>query len=520
MPPKRGTSALLKLVAVSLFVLVLWTQSSLLGGSTRVIPARVHVVRRSSSSSSSSSSSGVGVLEARVLALEKQLRDAGIRVPAAAAATTTKTSSSKCEGRSAAWLAQEKAERAAHAEEGHLHGDARATTYVDVDAHGHKHEHHAAAFPDAAPDGAAVPTQAKPASFGDAGAECKWMQKAYGVEPGKWWGELPSDLQKRWATLACDHKSTVTKAKAVKKEQDPKEPAARPERLAGTEALFVDGNNPLVAIVAPCTTRKMTVRALTDLSLFSTLMPSIVKTVVPGFDYLVVVAFDNGDAYLDSTTVQATITAWFETNVAAKLRARNIDATLLLQAYANPLRKPAPVMNAALRTAYDRNAHFFYRINDDTVLDTPWVNQFVKQLNQWGPPYGAVGPTCPHGNTAILTHDFTTRLHLEIFDSYYPKELTDWYIDDWITRVYGRRRTRRLSPVVVTHRTSAHGTRYTVDKAKAVELPGLVTRGKNRILDWMNANKNTGEYEDVLTDAKVAEFTSDKFRFSVVMDAR
>lgn len=42
-----------------------------------------------------------------------------------------------------------------------------------------------------------------------------------------------------------------------------------------------------------------------------------------------------------------------------------------------------------------------------------------------GPPYGVVGPDSLNGN--ILVHDFTHRLHMDIFGgNYYPPSLTDW----------------------------------------------------------------------------------------------
>lgn len=57
-------------------------------------------------------------------------------------------------------------------------------------------------------------------------------------------------------------------------------------------------------------------------------------------------------------------------------------------------------------------------------------------------PYGAVGPSCKQGNQRILTHDFTHKLHMEIFEQqYYPPELNDWWMDDWISMVYGSQRT-------------------------------------------------------------------------------
>ena len=35
----------------------------------------------------------------------------------------------------------------------------------------------------------------------------------------------------------------------------------------------------------------------------------------------------------------------------------------------------------------------------------------------------------------ILTHDFVHRTHKHIFQTYYPVVLTDWWMDDWISKV-------------------------------------------------------------------------------------
>ena len=46
-----------------------------------------------------------------------------------------------------------------------------------------------------------------------------------------------------------------------------------------------------------------------------------------------------------------------------------------------------------------------------------------------------MGPSCSDGNMKILTHDFVHRTHLEIFEHYYPPVFSDWWMDDWISKV-------------------------------------------------------------------------------------
>lgn len=265
----------------------------------------------------------------------------------------------------------------------------------------------------------------------------------------------------------------------------------------------LQGSEPWIAICVSSTTRGMAEPTLESLSLFETMLPSLVLTAEEGFRYRVVVVHDVGDAFYEGANRYAKIEAWFGTHVKAPLAEKNVQCELLMISYANSFKKPGPAFNVMLRAAYDFGADFFYRINDDTEFVDPFARAFTTTLAEFGEPFGAVGPLCAEGNTRILTHDFTSRLHLDIFPLYYPHELMDWWMDDWISRVYGARRTLRLSEVHVVHHTHAHGTRYNVDFANGAKLDGAVDAGKATILSYM---KSRGLAKELL-DA----FDSDNF---------
>lgn len=107
--------------------------------------------------------------------------------------------------------------------------------------------------------------------------------------------------------------------------------------------------------------------------------------------------------------------------------------------------------------------YYIYRVNDDSEFLSPWAYKFVRSLQGMGSPYGVVGPWCNQSNTKILNHDFTHRTHMRIFKDYYPSLLTDWYLDDWISMVYGSTRTRQFENVEILHHTRSQNVRYTVD---------------------------------------------------------
>ncbi|CAM9478688.1 unnamed protein product, partial [Phaeothamnion confervicola] len=206
---------------------------------------------------------------------------------------------------------------------------------------------------------------------------------------------------------------------------------------------------PLVAVVTGSTARTLRNPGFRSIPLFQHLLPSLLPTMDCGFEYVVVVGYDVGDPYYDKKSTLQQVNAWFEEKVAGPaLARRNISVALDMLRVDNKLRKPGPVFLAAAAKAYAHGAEYLYRVNDDTEFRTPWAAKFVGALQRLGPPYGVVGPASE--NKKILVHDFTHRLHMDIFrGEYYPAELTDWWLDDWISCVYGRKRTIRAKNVEV-----------------------------------------------------------------------
>jgi len=147
--------------------------------------------------------------------------------------------------------------------------------------------------------------------------------------------------------------------------------------------------------------------------------------------------------------------------------------------------------NEVLQFAYKYGADYLVRVNDDSEFITKgWVSQGVNGLSNFKPMnLGVVGPVCEQGNRNILTHDMVHRTHLEVFPTYYPAELDNWWVDDWISQVYGVRNTRKLVGWRMYHHTDMHGRRYNVDKRQEKALDSLIQIGKERIHIYL---KNSG----------------------------
>jgi hypothetical protein len=300
------------------------------------------------------------------------------------------------------------------------------------------------------------------------------------VRPGSSWGSLGERARGAWRKRNCDSKMTKT-ASFVDAD-------GLPQCAAGGGAVQ------RVAVCCGTTTRNVKGPQLAKLALFRYLLPSMARTIDCGLEYMAVVGYDKGDPFYDTLHGKLQVEQWFDEFIEQPLASRGVTVKLHLVQVDNKLKKPGPVFNRITKHAYDNGADYIYRVNDDTEMKGPWAKRFIAELHKMGEPYGAVGPLCQQGNRKILTHDFTHRTHMEIFNGfYYPKELVDWWMDDWISRVYGSRRTRQGTSVPVVHHTQAHGQRYKVDKSNKQHLERLLREGRNQIVSYMKQRNLDGQ---------------------------
>ena len=319
---------------------------------------------------------------------------------------------------------------------------------------------------------------------------CEFTKIKYYVQPLQSWGKLPQSLQVQWKAGMCD--AYFSKARM----------AAYPIPYCNvTQVQSTD----LIAIMAATTSRNILNPSPGQLSLFNMLLPSLMRSVECGYRYVFVLGYDAGDFYYDSVKGMMEVNEWFIENVEKIMATNGIELKMLLVRVNNTIKKPGPVFIEMARRAFEVKADYFYRINDDTELITKWPSLFVNAIGSIQGKIGVVGPICKQGNQQILTHDFVHRTHMEIFEmNYYPPELVDWWMDDWISFVYGKSRSLRVSSVVVLHHTGAHGRRYAVDQTNSAKLAGLVEDGRLKIRNWLIANS--------ADDDTIKKFDKDKYQ--------
>ncbi len=90
--------------------------------------------------------------------------------------------------------------------------------------------------------------------------------------------------------------------------------------------------------------------------------------------------------------------------------------------------------NKLFKLAYLENNDYFFQCGDDIKFITKgWINDSISILNK-NNNIGLTGPM--NDNLTILTQTFVHRKHMDIFGFYFPDEIINWCIDDWINLIY------------------------------------------------------------------------------------
>jgi hypothetical protein len=208
---------------------------------------------------------------------------------------------------------------------------------------------------------------------------------------------------------------------------------------------------------------------------FTVMFPSFCETADSGnFHYDFYLAFDTGDAVFSQPKLLQAFQDAF--NEASKQPPCSSLSMALHMVECRHTGHPAWAQNDAMMEAYLDGVDYFYRINDDSLLKSSgWTVAFIEKLASYKPEnVGVVGPRHAGGNEQILTYDFVHRTHVNIFGFYYPRVFTDWYADDWITKVYLPDRSTKMQNIKLAH-TMKLGQRYKNDYSIYPKLQVQIT---------------------------------------------
>ena len=242
---------------------------------------------------------------------------------------------------------------------------------------------------------------------------------------------------------------------------------ARPKPTTGFEPLH--GSGKTIAIVTA--TRSLPSWKPGQSALETILVPSLLRTIgePEQFAYTIrlYVGIDFGDAYWENAREH--VGDWSQW----------LDIRFGFYALDSTSKNRIPFREVSAAAIAD-GADYVVRVNDDTEFVTArWISRGIQALMALNPPnVGVVGPLCRQGNTGILTHDMIHSTHYAIFGWHYPPEFDNWWLDDWISKVYGPERTKTITAWEVKHHLGHSGTRYSVDTSQKKLLKAAIDRGK------------------------------------------
>jgi hypothetical protein len=92
--------------------------------------------------------------------------------------------------------------------------------------------------------------------------------------------------------------------------------------------------------------------------------------------------------------------------------------------------------NILFKKAYEDNYDYFYQCGDDIDFNKNenYFEKLIEILKKQN-NYGVTGAHCMDRKD-ILTQSFVSRKHMELFGFYFPEEIRNWFVDDWISIIY------------------------------------------------------------------------------------
>jgi hypothetical protein len=218
-----------------------------------------------------------------------------------------------------------------------------------------------------------------------------------------------------------------------------------------------------IGILVPVCSRNQSWTEYEECFFHTALWKSFQATKSEGYEYVFYIGLDDDDAFF------------------LQHRDRLPGITVLLTGCQHA---PARAWNILFQRAYDDGCNYFFQLADDVVLETPrWTERFLSKLLE-NKNLGVVGPCHPEnyegrrqlGQPFVIENACVHRRHYELFQTFYPPEIRNWYCDDWITRVYEGTLSHMFPDVVVRNlsiRVAAQ--RYTIAN---VNLPELLARDR------------------------------------------
>jgi hypothetical protein len=151
------------------------------------------------------------------------------------------------------------------------------------------------------------------------------------------------------------------------------------------------------------------------------------------------------------------------------------------------------IWNRLFKIAYEEGNDYFYQCGDDIYFNSKYNKRQLKWLDicidklKRNNDIGTTSPVC-WPNNKILTQTLVSRKHMEIFGFYFPKQIKNWWCDNWINEVYALNHLYILKEYIVENRGG--DPRYIPAGKKPGNIKYLVNLGKKFFKNYLEKTKN------------------------------
>ncbi len=182
-----------------------------------------------------------------------------------------------------------------------------------------------------------------------------------------------------------------------------------------------------IAFLIPTTSKDRDWKLPQETYLFKITLDSFKKTYDEEHDYIFYIGIDRFDKIFDNNNFISFFNHFIESS---------LKNCLIKFIYMDNIEKGhlSKMWNKLFNLAYNENNDYFFQCGDDIkFLTKGWINNCISILDK-NNNIGLTGPL--NNNLNILTQTFVHRKHMDIFGFYFPNEIINWCIDDWINLIY------------------------------------------------------------------------------------
>nr|QDY51822.1 hypothetical protein 1_207 [Mimiviridae sp. ChoanoV1] len=235
---------------------------------------------------------------------------------------------------------------------------------------------------------------------------------------------------------------------------------------------FVVDKKIKIAFIIPITSNKRNYKDIQDIDFYKIFINSLKDKLNEKYIYEFYLGYDNDDNFYINNEIKV-INHFQKLNL--------INSKIKLLKINNKKSKLGELWSILAKEAYD-NCDYIYQVGDDIkILTSGWEDIFINKLKK-NNNIGVVGPT-DINNKKILTQSFVHKTHIDIFGDYFPKQIKNWYIDDWITEVYKPNYSYQINNIYV--KNSGGGPRYKVKKTET-NYEEELKLGKDKFNQYLN----------------------------------